>query len=298
MMTKQFTIVYLYIYSYINMLVGALYYKWMKWQDAYNMFEECYKYRLQILGSDHPDTILVLECVEMTKIHYSPMTQSNTTNNDSKISTIIVEPILEINIKIPLIYDTYKNIEKQEYDQVVNKVSVGLAERMKLLDFNKILLPGGPMDPRLRLLQKKVSGSSTSAEINSENEEGGGKHDSQNDNTNNENNPYTNNDKYKIILKMKNMNMPEGAIRQKMMKEGFSLNEINEFFNYFLNNTNSNTNQKNSKNNEIQDKFLQDTRFASIIKLKNLKVPEIALRHRMKSDGFSQVEIDDFFVVQ
>ena len=56
----------------------------------------------------------------------------------------------------------------------------------------------------------------------------------------------------------------------------------------------NNLNMKGN-NNAIPEKFINNEKYSSIIKLKNLKVPELALRHRMKSDGFSQYEIDDFF---
>ena len=97
-----------------------------------------------------------------------------------------------------------------------------------------------------------------------------------------------------VILKMKSMNLPEGAIRQKMMKEGFLSNKIDSFFDYF-NANNSNNMNKKGNNNFIPEKFGNNEKYSSIIKLKNLKEPELALRHRMKSDGFSQYEIDDFF---
>ncbi len=78
------------------------------------------------------------------------------------------------------------------------------------------------------------------------------------------------------------------------MKDGFTSTEIEEFFKAtpveFL--------EKQSKS--IDNRFSNDPRFTNIIKLRNLRVPEVALRHKMRTDteaNFTTQEIDDFFAI-
>lgn len=98
---------------------------------------------------------------------------------------------------------------------------------------------------------------------------------------------------------MKAMNMPAGAIRQKMMRDGLlTAAEIDQFFNTDLSLTaaTSGTGTKQGNNNSNMEKYKNDKKYENIIKLRNLKVPEIALRHRMRTDGFTTEEIDKFFI--
>lgn len=163
---------------------------------------------------------------------------------------------------------------------------------MRLLDFSKILLPGGGGPPprlqRLMMTQPPTTATATTT-----------------DGHNNSSTPYGNDERYTIILKMRAMKMPEGAIRQKMMKDGqFTVAEIQQFFQPTADSSSGSsvssgtTTSQGSLTNDKIETCKNDARYAHIIKLKNLKVPEIALRHRMvtdTADGFSSEEIDDFF---
>ena len=75
-----------------------------------------------------------------------------------------------------------------------------------------------------------------------------------------------------------------------MMKDGFTPKEIEDFFAAAPIRTDEGNN-----NNKDYSKFSGDPRYGPIIKLRNMRVPEIALRHKMATEGFTQLEIDDFW---
>eukprot|EP00981_Chlorochromonas_danica_P005143 scaffold1036_cov169-Ochromonas_danica.AAC.23 len=89
-------------------------------------------------------------------------------------------------------------------------------------------------------------------------------------------------ERYAKYAKMKTM-LPEGAVRQKMMVDGFSGVEIEAFF--------SGTPAVPSA---PAPAAVVDERYAKYAKMKTM-LPEGAVRQKMVVDGFSEVEIEAFF---
>jgi hypothetical protein len=84
---------------------------------------------------------------------------------------------------------------------------------------------------------------------------------------------------------MKKMNMPEGAIRQKMSAEGFKPDEIDAFISGAPMPTVSEAPVKDAK----------DPKFAKFTKMKEMNLPEGAIRQKMVAEGLSVADIDAFF---
>lgn len=94
--------------------------------------------------------------------------------------------------------------------------------------------------------------------------------------------------------KMKKM-LPEGAVRQKMMLEGFNEAEIEGFFNGTVGYTTTNsTNGANTNTNNNSNAVVADERYAKFEKMKKM-LPEGAVRQKMMLEGFTETEIEGFF---
>ena len=88
-------------------------------------------------------------------------------------------------------------------------------------------------------------------------------------------------DRFAKYEKMKKM-IPEGAIRQKMSLEGFTQEEIDNFF------------PKNETNeNKVISIPVVDEKYKKYLDMMSKKLPEGAIRQSMLKDGFSKEEIDD-----
>lgn len=101
--------------------------------------------------------------------------------------------------------------------------------------------------------------------------------------------------RYAVYIKMKSM-IPEGAVRQKMEADGFTISEINKFFgtnNDQICSAMSTSIQSSSTNDNIS--IIEQTRYAKYSKMKEMKIPDSAVKQKMMTDGFSSDEINQFF---
>jgi hypothetical protein len=97
--------------------------------------------------------------------------------------------------------------------------------------------------------------------------------------------PGTTDDRFAKFEKMRKM-LPEGAVRQKMMIEGFTSDEIE---NFFCGGTGSDSTQS-----AITPIPAVDDRFAKYDKMRKM-LPEGAVRQKMQVDGISASDIEAFF---
>jgi hypothetical protein len=94
-------------------------------------------------------------------------------------------------------------------------------------------------------------------------------------------------EKYAKFGKMQKMNLPEGAIRQKMSAEGFADNEIDSFFN-------QTAPAWVMPAPAVDLSMLSDPKYDKYMKVKDMGVPEAAIRVLMMADGFEEEEIAKF----
>ena len=90
------------------------------------------------------------------------------------------------------------------------------------------------------------------------------------------------NEKY---AKMK-MDLPEGAIRHKMMQDGISNEGIESFFNQVSGET---------INDGKNAKKIENPKLTKYIKMKKMGLPDGAIRHKMMQDGISDDLMNEFF---
>ena len=97
-------------------------------------------------------------------------------------------------------------------------------------------------------------------------------------------------ERFAKFVKMQKM-LPEGAVRQKMMTEGFNQAEIDSFF------TNGPPMVASAAAPVAVAVVLApepDERYAKYVKMQKM-LPEGAVRQKMASDGFTPAEVDSFF---
>ena len=92
--------------------------------------------------------------------------------------------------------------------------------------------------------------------------------------------------KFATYDKMKKMNLPEGAIRQKMSSDGLSSADVDAFF--------SGVASSSSSSSPIASIVVEDEKFAKYTKMRKM-LPEGAVRQKMSADGLSPADIESFF---
>ena len=97
-------------------------------------------------------------------------------------------------------------------------------------------------------------------------------------------------EKYVKFVKMKKMNMPEGAIRQKMAQDGLSAEDVESFF------KNGGTGPVAAAEPPVAvaAAAVVDEKFAKYVKMQRM-LPEAPIRQKMAQDGLSPTDIDAFF---
>ena len=96
--------------------------------------------------------------------------------------------------------------------------------------------------------------------------------------------------------KMKKMNLPDGAIRQKMSSDGLSPDQINNFFT-----KSSSSGGGVSSSSGVEDVGSSvpeapiDERLIKYDKMKKMNLPDGAIKHKMTQDGIPKELIDSFF---
>lgn len=99
-------------------------------------------------------------------------------------------------------------------------------------------------------------------------------------------NPIPSDPRFEKYIKMRRM-LPEGAVRQKMTVEGFTVAEIDAFF------SNAPTATPPAVTTQVSSGQI-DSRYEKFIKMRRM-LPEGAVRQKMAVEGFSPAEIDAFF---
>jgi hypothetical protein len=94
--------------------------------------------------------------------------------------------------------------------------------------------------------------------------------------------------KLEKFRKMKKMNMPEGAIRQKMSTEGISVAEQDAFFS-------GKPPLAPSMSSTGEAETVDDPKFEKFRKMQKMNMPEGAIRQKMASEGCSVSEQEAFF---
>jgi hypothetical protein len=141
---------------------------------------------------DDPQTLLTIENFEIVKQRWNPMTL--TVIDTAPIKPI--EPTLEESeSNRPHMFGSIADMEQQKevFEKALTKVSGGLAAKMKLLDVTKMRFGGPPPD----MFLKKSRDESGNQE---ENEQSTGPQ-----------HPFANNERYKVVVKMKAMKIPDGS---------------------------------------------------------------------------------------
>eukprot|EP01084_Bolivina_argentea_P014066 26303_1 len=97
--------------------------------------------------------------------------------------------------------------------------------------------------------------------------------------------------------RMKKMRLPEGAIRNKMKQDGIDSGLIDTFFNGIDFHRNKKTNT--ISNTHVQSYPLsgvkKENKLAKYTRMKKMRLPEKAIRNKMKQDGIDSGLIDTFF---
>lgn len=94
-------------------------------------------------------------------------------------------------------------------------------------------------------------------------------------------------ERYTKFVKMQKM-LPEGAVRQKMMTEGFNSTEIDSFF------ANGPPMVTAAAPPAVSSAPVPDERYSKFVKMQKM-LPEGAVRQKMASEGFTPAEVDAFF---
>ena len=102
-------------------------------------------------------------------------------------------------------------------------------------------------------------------------------------------------------VKMQKMGLPDGAVRQRMMRDGVAEAEIANYFGE------SSAHAQISANSEAEEKakvkkakaeseaLRTSAEFAKYVRMEKMKLPEGAIRHKMMMEGIDKVKIDIFF---
>jgi hypothetical protein len=98
--------------------------------------------------------------------------------------------------------------------------------------------------------------------------------------------------KYDKYIKMKKM-LPEGAVRQKMMSDGLSEEETEQFFSGMLSGTSAPPPPPSSAVT-VTTAPTVDPKYEKYVKMRKM-LPEGAVRQKMATDGFTSEDVDAFF---
>lgn len=103
--------------------------------------------------------------------------------------------------------------------------------------------------------------------------------------------------KFSKYAKMKKMGIPDGAVRQKMLQEGVSGSDIDQFFG--INSNKEKEKEKEEENKEEMKKkkalLRGEDRFKKYIKMEKMGIPEGAIRHKMMIENIPEGDINLFF---
>lgn len=107
-----------------------------------------------------------------------------------------------------------------------------------------------------------------------------------------------NTNRFAKFLKMKSSGIPEGAIRQKMTLEGFSQNEIEDFFAGKFESSAPSTESSDSSRAppSAQNALMNAMKFAKYEKMQKSGVPEAAIRQKMLVDGLTEEDCNSFLM--
>jgi ubiquinone/menaquinone biosynthesis C-methylase UbiE len=98
------------------------------------------------------------------------------------------------------------------------------------------------------------------------------------------------NDRYAKYFQLQKMNVPNGAIWQKMVSEGFSDTEID---NFFAGKVAAPSTPACADANVTAPSV--DDRYEKFHKMQKMHLPDGAIRQKMTAEGFAEAEIDGFF---